>query len=129
MLPLTAAAVLLFTALSVKSAVLLFAALLLILLVVTGYISVWQAARSMTAVSQLSESSVKRGDDVTLTITVQHRGLFPIAPVLLELNAAPGMPETAVRLKDAPGKKQYLTMPFHASHIGVCTPGIKAITL
>ncbi len=120
---------LLLAAFSTGSPLFFMAALLLVLLIVFGFISVWQASRTLTIQSDLSGKTVQRGDNVILNVVVHHHGLLPIAPILLELSATPDMPETKVRLKDAPGKHQRLTLPFHASHVGVCTPGVKAYTI
>ncbi len=120
---------LLLAAFSTGSPLFFMAALLLILLIVFGFISVWQASRTLTIQSDLSGKTVQRGDNVILNVVVHHHGLLPIAPILLELSATPDMPETKVRLKDAPGKHQRLTLPFHASHVGVCAPGVKAYTI
>lgn len=120
---------LLLAAFSTGSPLFFMAALLLILLIVFGFISVWQASRTLTIQSDLSGKTVQRGDNVILNVVVHHHSLLPIAPILLELSATPDMPETKVRLKDAPGKHQRLTLPFHASHVGVCAPGVKAYTI
>lgn len=120
---------LLLAAFSTGSPLFFMAALLLVLLIVFGFISVWQASRTLTIQSDLSGRTVQRGDNVILNVVVHHHGLLPIAPILLELSATPDMPETKVRLKDAPGKHQRLTLPFHASHVGVCAPGVKAYTV
>ncbi len=120
---------LLLAAFSTGSPLFFMAALLLVLLILFGFISVWQASRTLTIQSDLSGKTVQRGDNVILNVVVHHHGLLPIAPILLELSATPDMPETKVRLKDAPGKHQRLTLPFHASHVGVCAPGVKAYTI
>ena len=128
-LPAAVTAVLLLAAFSTGSAVFLLGAVVLIVLMLAGFVSVWQASRTLTIQSDLSGQTVQRGDDVVLSVTVHHRGFLPIAPIRLELTAAPDMPETSVRLKDAPGKHQRLTLPFHAAHVGVCTPGVKTCTV
>ncbi len=120
---------LLLAAFSTGSPLFFMVALLLVLLIVFGFISVWQASRTLTIQSDLSGKTVQRGDNVTLNVVVHHRSFLPIAPILLELSATPDVPETKVRLKDAPGKHQRLTLPFHASHVGVCAPGVKAYTV
>ena len=128
-LPAVVTAALLVAAFSTGSAVFLLAAAVLLVLMLTGFVSVWQAARTLTIASDLSGRTVQRGEDVTLSVTVHHKGFLPIAPIRLELAATPDMPETSVRLKDAPGKHQRLTLPFHAAHVGVCAPGVKAYTV
>lgn len=128
-LPLVVTLALLLAAFSTGSPLFFMAAALILLLAAFGFFSVWQAARTLTIQSDLSGRTVQRGENVTLNVMVHHKGLLPIAPILLELAATPDTPETQVRLKDAPGKHQRLTLPFHASHVGVCAPGVKAYTV
>ncbi|MBQ8654438.1 MAG: DUF58 domain-containing protein [Clostridia bacterium] len=128
-LPLTAAAALLLAAFSTGSPIFLFGATLLLIIILSSFVSVWWAAGTLTVSSGLSGRTVRRGESVTLEVTIRHGGLIPIAPVLLELYATPEMPETQVRLKDAPGKTQRLTLPFHAAHVGVSCPGVKSCTV
>ena len=63
---------------------------------------------------------------MNLSLQVSHGGLLPIAPLTLLVQTTADAEPTTLRLKDVAGKTQTLTMPFHASHVGVCTPGIKA---
>ena len=120
---------LLLAAFSTGSSIFLTAAVLIVLLVAFSFLGVWQAARTLEVHSDLSGRSVQRGESVMLTVTVKHRGIIPIAPMLLELYATQDTPETAVRLKDAPGRTQKLTLPFHAAHVGVSSPGVKSCTV
>lgn len=128
-MPCVVMAALLLAAFSTGSPILLAAAVLLALVVLCSFLGVYQAARTMEITSSMSGRTVQRGEDVMLTVTVRHRGIIPIAPVLLELYATPETPETAVRLKDAPGRTQKLTLPFHATHVGVSSPGVKSCTV
>lgn len=120
---------LLLAAFSTGSPVFLAAAVLLVLVVLCSFFGVYQAARTLEMTSSMSGRTVQRGEDVMLTVTVRHRGIIPIAPMLLELYATPETPETAIRLKDAPGRTQRLTLPFHATHVGVSSPGVKNCTV
>lgn len=120
---------LLVAAFSTGSAVFLAAAALLVLVMLSSLVGVCWAAGTLEISGSMSGHTVQRGEDVQLTVTVRHRGLIPIAPVLLELYATPETPETAVRLKDAPGRTQRLTLPFHATHVGVSSPGVKSCTV
>lgn len=122
-------AMLLVAAFSTGSAVFLAAAVLLVLVAASSLVGVCWAAKTLEISSSMSGRTVQRGEDVQLTVTVRHRGIIPIAPVLLELYATPETPETAVRLKDAPGRTQRLTLPFHATHVGVSCPGVKSCTV
>lgn len=122
-------AALLVAAFSTGSAVFLAAALVLVLVMLSSLVGVCWAAKTLEISGSMSGRTVQRGEDVQLTVTVRHKGLIPIAPVLLELYATPETPETAVRLKDAPGRTQKLTLPFHATHVGVSSPGVKSCTV
>ena len=128
-LPIICTLALLLAAFSTGSPIFLAAAVLIVLVVGFSFLGVWQAARTLEVHSDLSGRSVQRGESVMLTVTVKHRGIIPVAPMLLELYATPDTPETAVRLKDAPGRTQKLTLPFHAAHVGVSSPGVKSITV
>lgn len=127
--PAIMAILLLWAALSTGSTIFFMGAVLLILMLLSSLISVLLACRTLTVDSTLSAPMVRRGEDVTVEISVCHRCPFPIAPIELELTAAPGMPETVIRLRDMPGKQQKVTMPFHAAHVGVSRPGIRSCTV
>ena len=119
------AGVCLFCALSTGSAVLLMAAILLALLCLTSFVSVWTAARSARVTQELSQAKVNRGDDASVTLTVSHKGLLPIAPITLTLCDLLGGEEEPVRLKSASGRRQQLRFPFNARHVGVVEVGVK----
>ena len=127
--PLTAALMLLLAAFSTGNVLFLALALLLLLCILLGYLSVRMVARTLTVSAALGQESVHRGEDVQLEITLTHRGLLPVAPLLLMLSASPDAPETQLLMKDAPGRQQKLRMPFHAAHIGVSTPGVKCVQI
>ena len=127
--PLATALVLLLAAFSTGNVIFLTAALLLVICVVLGLMSVWQAARTLSVETHLADRLVRRGEDVMLEITVRHQGILPIAPLTVHLAATPDAPEAELTLRDMPGKRQRLQLPFHASHIGVSRPGIKAVTV
>lgn len=124
--PLFIAAVLTVTAFSTGSPVFLAGALLILMVIGLSWASVQWASRTMTMGVELSDRNVRRGENVRMTLTVRHDGWLPIAPVELELDATPDTPETVVRLLDAPGRRQMLTLPFHAAHVGVSRPGIRS---
>lgn len=128
-IPVIALAALLLAAFSTGSPVFLAGAALIVLVMAAGYASVTWVTRTMTIATDLSGGRVTRGQDVSLTVSVSHRGLLPIAPILLELDATPDMPEMALRLSDAPGRRQVLQLPFHAAHVGVSRPGIRRCTV
>lgn len=128
-LPLTVTFALLLAAFSTGSPIFLFGATLLLVTVISSFVGVLWAARTLTVSSGLSGKAVRRGENVTLEVTVRHQGIIPIAPLLIDLYATPDTPEQSVRLKDAPGKTQRLTLPFHAAHVGVSCPGVKSCTV
>ena len=127
--PVVTALVLLLAAFSTGNVIFLTAALLLLICVALGFLSVWQAARTLAVTIRLTERMVKRGEDVLLEINVRHQGILPVAPLVVHLAATPDAPETELALRDMPGKRQRLQLPFHAAHIGVGKPGVKAVTV
>ena len=127
--PLVTALVLLLAAFSTGNVIFLTAALLLVICVLMGLFAVWQAARTLSVANRLAERTVRRGEDVLLEITVRHQGILPIAPLIVHLAATPDAPEAEMTLRDMPGKRQRLQLPFHAAHIGVSRPGIRAVTV
>ena len=102
----------------------------LILLVVIGNIAavIW-AASTLESGGNLSGATVRRGDDLLLSLHVRHRGLLPVAPILLELNDPAGNDGREIRLKNIPGKRQSMQFPIHASHVGVFSVGLQACTV
>lgn len=128
-LPLTVAFALLLAAFSTGSPIFLFGGALMLIIILSSLIAVVWAAGTLTVSSGLSGRAVRRGETVTLEVTVRHQGLIPIAPISLELYGMPDAPKAEVRLRDMPGKTQRLTMPFHATHVGVSCPGVKSCTV
>lgn len=128
-LPLTVAFALLLAAFSTGSPIFLFGGMLMLIIILSSLIAVVWAAGTLTVSSGLSGRAVRRGETVTLEVTVRHQGLIPIAPISLELYGMPDAPKAEVRLRDMPGKIQRLTMPFHATHVGVSCPGVKSCTV
>ena len=128
-LPLIIAAALTVAALSTGSSVFLMGALLVWLMMATGFIGVWWAAKTLTITSLLTDTTVQRGEDVALQIGVKYAGFLPIAPLLAEIAAGPDRPAQTLRLNGLPGKEQKLTLNFHAAHVGVTSPGVKKIVI
>ncbi|MBR7173578.1 MAG: hypothetical protein IKD50_04025 [Clostridia bacterium] len=81
LLPLAALLTFALAALSTGSPLLLFLAVLLLLTLLGSAASVLWASRTLVLSGSLDTSSVRRGEDVLLTLQVRHRGLLPIAPV------------------------------------------------
>ena len=128
-LPLIIAAALTVAALSTGSSVFLMGALLVWLMIVTGFLGVWWAARTLTITSLLTDTTVQRGEDVALQIGVRYAGFLPIAPLTAEIAAGPDRPAQTLRLNGLPGREQKLTLNFHAAHVGVTSPGVKKIVI
>ena len=126
LLPLAAMLTFLLAALSTGSPLLLLLAVMLLLTILGGGLSVLWAAATLSVSGNLNTDSVHRGDEVRLMLQVRHRGLFPIAPVMLEIVSDPAQPARVIYLRDKPGKLQSLTMPFHADHVGRFTPGVRS---
>ena len=89
---------------------------------------VW-ASSTMRVSAETDAESVHRGDEIQLTLRVQHRGWIPVAPVLLELDMLNGAQEREIRLKNMPGRTQTLRMKLHASHVGIFSSGIRSCTV
>ena len=111
-------------ALSTGTPFFLFVAVLTALAAILGLIGVCHAAHSLKTEVILSENNVHRGDDVHMTLRVSCQGIIPISPPLITLRSLSGLPETKILLTGLPGKPRNLSLPFHASHVGVSDPGI-----
>lgn len=116
-------------ALSTGSPFFLLIAVLSALSVILGLIGVCHAARTLKTEVTLSEATVRRGDDVHMTVHVSCRSLIPISPPLVSVRSLSGLPETKIRLTGLPGKSKSLSLPFHAAHVGVSDPGITSCEL
>ncbi len=129
MLPALVALSLLVAAFSTGSPVFLTGGLLVVLLCLSSIIGVRRAASTLTIRSGLTDYTIRRGDDVQLEVEVQYRGWIPVAPFQVEVTAGPDRPEQTVQLEADPGKPQKLTLSFHAAHVGVSSPGVRAVTV
>ena len=103
---------------------------ILILLILTGAVLavLWTSA-TLEVEGTLSGETVRRGDDVVLSLRVRHRGLIPVAPLLLELSDPVGNRDRDVRLKNMPHRLQSMRLPIHASHVGVFSVGLHSCTV
>ena len=128
-LPVTVAAALTVAALSTGSTVFLAGALLVWTLLLTGFLGVWWASRTLTVTSLLTDATVQRGEDVTLEIGVKYGGFIPIAPPSVEISAGPARPAQPLKLTGMPGSQQRLTLNFHAAHVGATSPGVKRVVI
>ena len=128
-LPVTVAAALTVAARSTGRTVFLAGALLVWMLLLTGFLGVWWAARTLTITSLLTDATVQRGEDVTLEIGVKYGGFIPIAPPSVEISAGPDRPAQTLKLTGMPGSQQRLALNFHAAHVGVTSPGVKRVVI
>ena len=60
---------------------------------------------------------------------MRHRGLIPIAPLLLELSDPAGNRDREIRLRNMPHKIQSFRLPIHTAHIGAFSVGLQACTV
>lgn len=128
-LPIAVFLMLLTVALCTGSQLFLLLSVLILLLICGAVIAVLWAASTLEADGELSAETVRRGDDVTLYLRVRHRGLIPIAPLLLELSDPAGNREREIRLKNMPHMLQSFRLPVHAVHVGVFSVGLHACTV
>ena len=128
-LPLVVFLMLLTVALCTGSQLFLLLSILILLVVAAAFIAVLWASATLTVDGQLSGETVYRGDDVVLSLRVHHRGLLPVAPLLLELTDPSGNRERDIRLKNMPNKVQSMRLPIHAAHVGVFSVGLHSCTV
>lgn len=128
-LPLIIAGALLLAALSTGRAIFLTAALLVGLLLGGSLFSVWRASATLTLSADLSDKTIQRGEDATMTVRVAYRSPIPVAPLTAELSPGPDRPAQTVLLRCVSGKAETLTLRFHAAHVGVTQPGVRRVII
>ena len=128
-MPLAMAAAFFVAALATGSPILWMPGILILLTVAICFLSVTWAAATMRLSAKLDHPAVYRGENAQLILSFQHLGWIPISPVALEIESSPGTPRRTVFLRNVPGKRQLLTLPFHADHVGVSVPGICSCTI
>ena len=129
-LPLIVSFLLLTVSLCTGSPLFLLLFFLILLTVLVGLLSVLWAASTLESDGNLSGTTVYRGDDLLLSVRLRHRGLIPVAPILLELSDPSGIiNDQEIRLKNIPNKQQSMQFPIHASHIGVFNVGLRGCTV
>ncbi len=128
-LPLAVFLMLLTVALSTGSQLFLLLSVLVLLVLAGALVAVLWAAATLEAEGKLSAETVRRGDEVTLFLRMRHRGLFPIAPLLLELSDPAGNKDRDIRLKNMPHRLQSFRLPIHTLHVGVFSVGLYACTV
>ena len=124
-LPLCLFAALLTVALSTGSVLFFMLALLVLLTVLCGALSVCWTAATLQITAELADRTMRRGGQTRLRLTARHRCFLPIAPLTLVLSS-PASARREVRLRDMPGRLQTLNMPVHAAHVGVYPTGIES---
>ena len=129
LLPLAVLLMLLTVAVCTGSQLFLLLSVLILLIVAGAVIAVLWAAATLEADGELSAETVRRGEDATLFLRMRHRGLIPIAPLLLELSDPAGNRDREIRLKNMPGRLQSFRLPIHAAHVGVFPVGLHACTV
>ncbi len=128
-LPLFTALMLLTVALCTGSQLFLLLSVLIALTAAGCIIAVLWSSATLEVEGNLSGQTVRRGEDLTLLLRIRHRGLLPIAPILLELSDPVGSRDREIRLKNMPRKTQSIRIPVHTAHVGVFTVGLQACTV
>ena len=125
-LPLSVFFLLLTVSLCTGSQLFLLLSILILLIAMSSILAVFWASATLEAEGELSVETVHRGEDVTLSLRIRHRGILPVAPLRLELSDPAGSMDREIRLKNAPHRLQSLKLPFSASHVGVFSVGLRA---
>ena len=120
---------LLTAALATGNSLLFLLAAMIALTVLIAMISVLWASATMRISADIADRSVVRGDQTELVLQVRHSGWIPIAPVTLEIPSVKSGDIRELRLRDLPGRNQYLRMPIRAAHVGVYSSGIRACVI
>jgi len=128
-LPIAVFLTLLTVALCTGSQLFLLLSILILLILAGAVVAVFWASATLEVEGALSGETVRRGDDVVLSLRVRHRGLIPVAPLLLELSDPVGNRDRDVRLKNMPHRLQSMRLPIHASHVGVFSVGLHSCTV
>ena len=127
--PATLFITLLTAALATGNRLLFLLAATVILTMLIAMVSVLWASATMRISADIADQSVVRGDQTELVLQVRHNGWIPIAPVILEIPSMKNNDIREIRLRDMPGRNQYLRMPIYAAHVGVYSSGIRACVI
>ena len=128
-LPLAVSLTLLTVAVCTGSQLFLLLSILILLIIAGALLSVFWVAATLQVDGSLSGETVRRGEDLVLSLRVQHKGLIPIAPLLLELSDPAGNRDREIRLKNLPRRLQSIRLPIHAAHVGVFSVGMQSCTV
>ena len=124
-LPLGAAAVLAVTGFSTGSPVFLVPAVLILLLIGMGAVSVAWARRTLFVRVATDSQAAHRGDEIHLSVTAGHRCPLPLAPLALQVYTGPGEEPQELRAAQTRGGAT-ATLGFVARHVGFGHPGVRA---
>lgn len=125
-LPVSLVLLLLTVALCTGSQLFLLLSVLVVLAVIWSLLAVLWASATLRVDGNMTEQTVHRGEDLIFTLRMRHKGLIPIAPILLEVSDPSGSLDREIRLKNMPRRIQSLRLPIHASHVGVYPVGLRA---
>ena len=125
-LPLSLFLLLLTVALCTGSQLFLLLSVLIVIAVLWSLIAVLWASATLRVDGDLAEQTVHRGENLVFSLRMRHRGLIPIAPLLLEISDPSGTLDREIRLNNMPWRVQSLHLPVHAAHVGVFPVGLRA---
>ena len=125
-LPVSLVLLLLTVALCTGSQLFLLLSVLVVLAVIWSLLAVLWASATLRVDGNMTEQTVHRGEDLIFTLRMRHKGMIPIAPILLEVSDSSGSLDREIRLKNMPRRVQSLRLPIHASHVGVYPVGLRA---
>ena len=128
-LPVAVFITLLTVALCTGSQLFLLLSVLILLTAAGAVLAVLWVSFTLRVDGNLSGETVRRGDDLVLSLRVRHRGLIPVAPLLLDLTDPSGNRDREIRLKNMPHRVQSIRLPIHAAHVGVFSVGLHSCTV
>ena len=104
-------------------------AVLVALIIAGAVLGVLWASSTLSAEGELTADTAQRGEDLMLTVRLRHRGLIPVAPLLLEIGDPSVIGDREIRLRNLPHRLQSLRLPVHAAHVGVMKVGLRSCTV
>ena len=125
-LPVSLFLLLLTVALCTGSQLFLLLSVLVAAAVLWSLLAVLWASATLRVDGEMAEQTVHRGEDLVFSLRMRHRGLIPVAPLLLEIADPSGTLDREIRLKNIPWRVQSLHLPVHAAHVGVFPVGLRA---
>jgi uncharacterized protein (DUF58 family) len=125
-LPVSLFFLLLTVALCTGSQLFLLLSVLVAAAVLWSLLAVLWASATLRVDGEMAEQTVHRGEDLVFSLRMRHRGLIPVAPLLLEIADPSGTLDREIRLKNIPWRVQSLRLPVHAAHVGVFPVGLRA---